>query len=487
MGLETVEYDEDAVSSLIHRIQVYGYPRRIRVKEFFTDFDPLRQQRCTVINFARALDMIGMSLTDDEVSMLTMHFTEESPQVVAPQVVNYKKFCEAVEEVYAAGSPEVQMTSSPSTTQLMTFKPKDLEEEEHFMHCLHRLAALCSARGLLFKGIYYEVDRAPVPSPSRQTPYMGGKVTKQQFISRFPFKKEFTYEDIELLANHYLTNKGDVHFMAMHNDISEVTSHEAPPFPTSTLFLKPDHSTWSQSQHSVIAKVRSKVVERRVRLKEHFQDFDPLRKGYVAPSQVKTVFTILDLAKSLNRNDFEQLISMYRRDDGLFCYADLVADVDKEFVGQHLEKDPLAQTSMPDAHSTMISRRNKICLSPERLREWEWVEGKIRSVVNVKRINLLPAFKDMDRTNCGHISKNQFYRVMESMGFHLSQEDVEILGNVYCDLGNFVDVNYVDFLKSVDVPTEDVELAIAQLQAPYQGFEPTQYFNPVGKVIPVLA
>eukprot|EP00438_Fugacium_kawagutii_P011861 Skav236803 [mRNA] locus=scaffold1361:698122:703880:- [translate_table: standard] len=37
------EYDEDAVTDLISRIQVFCYPRRIRVKEFFNDFDPLRR------------------------------------------------------------------------------------------------------------------------------------------------------------------------------------------------------------------------------------------------------------------------------------------------------------------------------------------------------------------------------------------------------------------------------------------------------------
>eukprot|EP00931_Biecheleriopsis_adriatica_P071369 TRINITY_DN4523_c0_g1_i1.p1 TRINITY_DN4523_c0_g1~~TRINITY_DN4523_c0_g1_i1.p1 ORF type:complete len:509 (+),score=120.74 TRINITY_DN4523_c0_g1_i1:209-1528(+) len=432
------------------------------------------------------MDMMGMSMTDAEVDLLCTHFTEEGKQVMAPTVVNYRKFYEVVDSVYVNGTPgAMELSVSPSRTQLMTFKPSSLEEEEEFMHTLHRLASMCKARGVLFKGLFYEVDRAPIPSPSRQSPYMGGKVTKQQFIQRFPFKKEFSPEQIELLANHYLTEKGDVHFLAMHNDISEVTSHEAPPFPTSTLFLKPDLSTWSSSKHSSLEKVRSKVVEKRVRLKDAFYDFDPLRKGFVTPSQLKTVFTILDLAKCMNdKSDFEQLVSMYQRDDGLFNYADFIAEVDKEFVVPNLERDPLAQTSMPDAHSTMISRRNKVLLSPEQLTSWEWLEGKIRKKVTTDRINLLPSFKDMDRTNFGHIKKSQFYRVMQSMNFALTQHEVDLLGLVYCDLGNHIDFNYVDFLKSVDVPSEDVELAIAQLQAPYQGFDPAQYFDPQGRVIP---
>lgn len=70
------------------------------------------------------------------------------------------------------------------------------------------------------------------------------------------------------------------------------------------------------------------------------------------------------------------------------------------------------------------------------------------------------------------------------MGFDLSEDDVNLLGNVYCDLGDHIIFNYVDFLKSVDVPSEDVELAVAQLQAPYKGDEISHYFDSRGKVIP---
>lgn len=402
------EYDEDAVTDLISRIQVFCYPRRIRVKEFFNDFDPLRHGRCTIINFARALDTLGMQgLTDEEVDNLAEHFTEHGAHVAPPQVVNYVKFCEAID-----------------------------------------------------------------------------RVTREQFIRRFPFKKEFPPEDVELLAKNYMTNKGDVHFMAMHNDISEVTSHEPPDFPRSDLVMKPDESEWSQSRYTVVDKLRSKVVEGRIRIKQYFQDFDPLRKGYCAASQVKTVLTILNLSKIVTREDYDQLIQSYAREDGMFCYGDFCADVNKAFATPNLEKDPLAQTSMPDSTSTMAARRNKVCLSAERLTQWEWLESKIRSKVQKHRVNLLPSFKDMDRSNCGHITKNQFFRVMQSMGFDLSEDDVGLLGNMYCDLGDHFVFNYVDFLKSVDVPSEDVELAIAQLNAPYKGEDISHYFNARGKVIP---
>jgi len=479
------DYDEDQITDLISRIQVYVFPRRIRVKEFFTDFDSLRHGRCTGLNFGRALGTIGLQMTYEEVDALTQHFTQEGPNVRAPQVVNYVKFCQAVDEVFINGHPAAHaLSSSPSSTQLMSFKPKDFDEEDRFMHALHRLAMLCKTRGVNLKNEYADFDRAPVASPSRTNSYMGGKVTKNQFIRKFPFKKEMPTEDIELLADKYMTEQGDIHFMAMHNDISEVTSHEAPPFPRSDLILKPDHSEWSQSRITAVDKIRSKAVEKRVRLYEHFQDFDPLRKGFCTASQVKTVFTILNLAKDIGRVDFEQLIPMYTRDDGLFGYKDFCADVDREFCVPNLERDPLAQTSMPDASSTMAARRNKVQLTRDRLAQWNLLEDRIRSKVKKNRINLLPALRDMDKTNNGHITVNQFYRAMIANGFpSLSEEEVVLLSSIYCDLGTHLDYNYVDFMKSIDVPDEEVEIAMAQLQAPYQGDNPAQYFDARGKVI----
>ena len=265
--------------------------------------------------------MLGMSaLSEEEVDDLAEHFTEHGAHVAPPAVVNYIKFCEAIDQVYLVGSPdEHHMSCSPSTTQLMSFKPSSPEEEEKFMHALHRLAALCKARGLLFKQVFFDIDRAPVASPARTSPFMGGKVTREQFIKRFPFKKEFPLEDVEILANNYMTDKGDVHYMAMHNDISEVSSHEPPPVPRSDLVLKPDESEWSQGLYSIVDKLRAKVVEKRVRIKEYFQDFDHLKKGFCKASQVKTVLTICDLGKTVTAADYEELLHRYEREDGMFC------------------------------------------------------------------------------------------------------------------------------------------------------------------------
>mmetsp|Transcript_21402 Transcript_21402/g.44027 ORF Transcript_21402/g.44027 Transcript_21402/m.44027 type:complete len:486 (-) Transcript_21402:57-1514(-) len=476
--------NDAVVSELLRKVQVFVYPRRIRMRELFVDFDALRCGRCTVNNFSRALDKSGLKMEEHEVEILAEHFEQVGPKVEKPAIFNYVKFCEAVDEVFDAGGPGAMVSSSPSSTQLMTFVPKSIDEESETYHLLHRVATLCKTRGMVVKYIYTDLDRAAIASPSRVNPRRGGKVTRSQFIRFWPFKKEFTEEDVERLAEHYTTESGDVHFQALHNDVTAVMDHHMPPYPRSDLFLKPDDTEWSQHRLSPVEKIRAKVVEKRTRLFEHFQDFDPLRKGHCTCGQVKTVLTLMGLAKDIDKAEFEELCIAYMRDDGLFCYKDFVADCDTAFAIPNLEKDPLAMTSMPDPSCTLPARRNKMSVTSERMDLVSRVEDKIRKRVRTQRMLLKPAFVDMDRARRGYITRNQFARVMNGFQFGLDEVDVGLLCGVYCNLGNHTDFNYCDFNAAVDPPDEDEAVAMQQLSAPYQEKLPQKYFDDRGRIIP---
>merc|ERR1719181_1394562 len=170
-------------------------------------------------------------------------------------------------------------------------------------------------------------------------------------------------DEIDYLIKRYQTAGGDVNFQAIHNDISEVLSPEPPPFPTSPLYLKPDPTKWDHQALNPVKKIQSKVVEKRVRLSEFFKDFDPLRKGFCTAGQLKTVLTISNLEKEVDRNDFNHLVDVYSRDDGMFCWQLFARDVDEAFSVPGLEKDPLATTSLPDAATTAPGRRNRMSLT----------------------------------------------------------------------------------------------------------------------------
>merc|ERR1719388_259670 len=97
-------------------------------------------------------------------------------------------------------------------------------------------------------------------------------------------------------------------------------------------------------------------------------------------------------------------------------------------------------------------------LSPEELQIIEAEEDKIRARTGMRRVLLRSAFQDFDPISRGHVTKGQFGRVMHSLGFELDEKTIAVLCKAYCDLGNHVDFNYLDFCKSCDPPTakEDI-------------------------------
>eukprot|EP00747_Dinoflagellata_sp_TGD_P162152 gnl/TRDRNA2_/TRDRNA2_179447_c0_seq1.p1 gnl/TRDRNA2_/TRDRNA2_179447_c0~~gnl/TRDRNA2_/TRDRNA2_179447_c0_seq1.p1 ORF type:complete len:490 (-),score=99.94 gnl/TRDRNA2_/TRDRNA2_179447_c0_seq1:13-1482(-) len=482
--------EEELLADIINRIQVFVFPRRIRVREFFKDYDPLRCGRCTASQFQRVLKSIGVVLSEHEVALLSDHFTENGPRVVKPQEVSYDAFCLEVDTIFATRNLEGDPASpvaSPGSTLRTTFNHNEVQDEDLLLHALHKLAMLCKTRGVMLNKAFKVLGTSSAGNNWAKN----GKVNERQFNRNFPFIKEMSPEEIQVIIDRYRVDAPgipDVHYQQLHDDVSEVMHADPPDFPKSPLYLRPDPHTWDHHSLHVVQKVQSKVVERRVRLIDSFYDFDPLRKGRCTASQVKTVFTILNLDKEITRDDFENLVAIYAIGDGLdsgmFNYAAFCQDVNSAFTTQGLEKDPLAQISMPDAGTTAPARRNRIQVPPQRRAEINLIEDKIRQRVRTRRINIKPAFQSIDPINTGHVTKNQFLRTMGNLGFELTQEQVQALAELYCDLGNHHDFNYKDFALSVDPPDEDIKTAEIQMNSAFAE-KKHKYFNMKGQVYPI--
>jgi len=487
------ESHDEVITEVLHKIQIFVYPRRLRAKEYFLDFDPLKHGRCTKINFERGVESMGIRLKDFEAACLAEHFTERGPQVQEPQVVNYVKFCGAVDEVFAShgetswgiasmrNSP-VGMGKSASQSTLVAHIRGTDEEEEKLDKLLHRIASLCRIRGVTFKECYTDNDRAPIASPSRMHPRRGGKCSMNQFMRGFPFKKEFTPDNIAFVAEHYSVDHITVHFMALHHEVSELMVHEGQPFPQSPLTMRVDRAEWSQSELTTVVKLRSKVVERRVRVYEQFQDFDALRKGCVTMGQVKTVFTILNIAREISKEEFEQLLADYCTPTGMFCYTEFCRDVESDFTTPYLERSPKQSTMMPNRSHTAPARRNEIILSAEKRKKIEALQSKMQYRVRTRGLAMKPCFQDLDRAHRGYVTKNQFGRVLTTLGFEFNQPEVNLLCEAYCNLGNHVDVNYVDFVMRLEAPNEEQQLAMEQSQGSFEVTSRSKYFDHGGRV-----
>jgi len=483
------------VDEMVKKLQVAMYPRRIRIREFFTNFDKLRSGRCTCAQFHRAIGQAGLKdlceFSEADLDALADHFTDHS--ALKPQNVGYQKFCEVVDDVYnMAEKPHVnefdpELTSSPSST--VVGRLVLMEEDGHLDHLLHKAAALGKTRGITMKQEYEDFQKKVTASPARPGPRRGGKCTRQQFVRMWPFKKEFTEAEIKYVAEAYRTSgkkgteEGNVHFMCLHNDLTEFVNTGIQPFPTSDLILKPDTTQWSHHNLDPVHKLQCKVAEARCRPKDAFQDFDPLRKGYCTVGQVKAVFTIMNLARHIDKDEFQQIIDRYVRDDGLFCYQAFVTELDTAFATPGLEKTPMTQTMMPDHNTTAPARRNKIRLTMRSQSAVDQLEDRLRTIVRKRGMLLKPVFQDLDSRNTGLCTKSQFVRAMNSqLRLEVNEIEVALLSQIYCDRGNHTDFNYRDFLASVDPPSDDVQTAIQQDCAPANKAMQSTYFRDDGRV-----
>merc|ERR1719316_1781347 len=245
---------------------------------------------------------MGVRLSEAEANAVAEHFTEEGPHIQPPQDISYKKFCECVDECFGVlARLESQPTAAiprPGENVPRSFTPAPVPDMEKLDHILHRVALLTAQRGVVLKYCFQDYERADATSLT--CPRRCGKISAEQFRRSFPFVRDFEEEELNLLMDHYATDNGDIHFQQLHEDVSEHVSTDPPTFPTSDLVLRNDHAAWSQQKLSVVQKVQARVVERRVRLVEHFQDYDALSR-------------------------------LYSREDGQFCYAAFCSEVDAAF------------------------------------------------------------------------------------------------------------------------------------------------------------
>jgi len=82
--------------------------------------------------------------------------------------------------------------------------------------------------------------------------------------------------------------------------------------------------------------------------------------------------------------------------------------------------------------------------------------NEMRRIVVANRILLKPGFQDFDRSQCLHITAQQFLRVLKQLSLMPAGEKAfDMIIRMYCDRGNTKEVNYFNFCKHVDRP-EDI-------------------------------
>jgi hypothetical protein len=78
------------------RLQAAVVMKRVRIEEFFQDFDKLRKGKVTKRQFESIMSMLNFSMTKEELNFLTDRYKCDGPE----QLFNYKDFCASINSAF---------------------------------------------------------------------------------------------------------------------------------------------------------------------------------------------------------------------------------------------------------------------------------------------------------------------------------------------------------------------------------------------------
>jgi|EP00670_Eutreptiella_braarudii_P001368 Ca2+-binding EF-hand superfamily protein len=466
------------IQEILQKIRTHCKNNRVRVTEFFQDFDKLRSGLITPYQFQRCLNMLGVvnQVTQSDYEQLFLHYKSPTEH----NKVNYVQFCDAVDNVFTVKNLEKSPTvRSPMQQNFLSPRKRaanPLTEEQYakYNREMEHFVAETMARGIMLKEPFRDFDN-----------HCNGRVTVSQFLRCFPFRVDADTTRI-LLQRYQDSASGDVDYLAWVRDVEDAI--EAKRLPVEV--KREGRRTEQKSDYgiqSLLVELQKQVLTNRIRVEEVFKDYDKLRSELVTETQFASGLGVLKFQKfSLSPSHIKMLQDHYRVQDTYgnvrTAYMRFVNDMDSVFTEKGLEKTP--QRRVQPRYDLLVKEQNYMASHDEA--RVEAVLDHVRSMIKTRRILIKPYFKDFDRACKGvyqtkFTTRARFERALTCVGISLSPEDFKLLCDKYQakEAGNDSDsIRYLDFCADVDPEEPEVPKtnSSSRLNAP---LEPK--YVPLGK------
>jgi len=435
------------VKDVEDRIRDVVHGKRVRITEYFKDYDRLRTGFITKTQFDRCLDQqFGIVLSNEEDCQLMSKYGSDPKQ---RDRVNYREFCNTLCANFNPNildiEPATQRIGSASSfpAECRPLSPSSLAKCNDV---LQRIAPYYKYHGIIVKNCFEDFDR-----------HNNGLVTESQFYRSLPGPPDVSESEMMLLAKKYLdpTKPSLCSYMKLHNDILEVQKGMEDNFkyPGRDEVVGGDEhmpmgGTGSDLQHT-FEKIRLAVVKNGLRTTEFFKDHDKLRSGIITENQFICGMSLCcGTAANLSRDEIQQLANYYRTEDGRVCYREFCQVMENAFNVSDLEKKPTVDVYRPPRGSLY-----RICnqLSAAEEREVQDILQDLANQVRKRRLMAYPYFKDFDRST-GYtrgVTKPQFSRMLHFLSLNLQPKQMDLICRKFEDpVGG--DVNYPAFIQAID-------------------------------------
>ncbi|KAL1495722.1 hypothetical protein AB1Y20_016585 [Prymnesium parvum] len=483
--------EESTLDKVMRRLRDKAHHGRLRLSEFFRDFDKHHDGTVTEMQFIKALsvayDKRGLALSEKELALLADKYAKQ--MVHGARHIQWRLFVQDVESPALTTSMEKNplLTTRPRTPtqQVITLEP---DAERRVQQLLADLRRRVEVRRVLVKPLF-----ADYGDWSHSTKVVD-HITRQQMVQSFSkFGVELTPDQQTLLFRRYDTlGVGTVNYVALVRDIDsfesfssrEVKHHAFPQDPdygsTHTmsggfwkervvagpvLNLQPGRPPTSNDQPrrnaspdlalpELLARLQRAAVQHRLRVGDHFKDFDRHRDGTVTVPQFHSAVAMTWAKHSpLSQAEMETLVRRYCVEKGSTVHVDwkaFVSDVNRIFTIDALERTPTAQAP---PHPPNLPHGVKD-LTPAEEADVARVLARLRAHCSTRRILVKPFFQDAEYHRrsmrvVDHVTRSQFEQCVSRLGLELNAYEYNLVERKFDDHNDGM-VNYVQFACAID-------------------------------------
>jgi len=433
----------------VEKIKAIAVMKRVRITEFFYDFDKLRKGAVTKDQFRRIISMLGFELTDPEYTALENKYSDKDGHM------SYTTFCTEIDSVFTVKGldkhptqPVKQLSVEDSLKARRKRMQLDEASQKQLFEILNVAQKLVLTQRFHMKPFFQAFDTTQC-----------GYVTKTQFtrvLSQVGLKP--TDAAMNIILKFYM-NKGnvdEVNYVDFVNDVDQpetiylIEAKDVSLQTVQRLMEKSEEKKKAKAQivsrvpddiEDVLSLIRSKVKQERIRLAEFLRDFDKLRSGAITQTQFRLG---LKMGKvELSNPEFDALCEHFAATiPGKVRWRDFLDKIEEVFTLKGLEQTPTltveeAKVEMKYGKQAPSEQQAAICLKVTDKFSYQFILKTLYSQFLVREnLDIKSFFQEWDRHRHFKVSPKQFRQVLASCKFSLTNEEFDAILAYYKELAS---------------------------------------------------
>ena len=453
------------------RLRALVVMKRVRIEEFFFDFDKLRKGRVTKSQFESILSMLNINLTFDEQRALTAKYRTNDPETM----INYHAFCASINGAFTTygiqKDPNAKVAPvTVDNTVLARRKYLDITEDEaqQIAAILEEYRKAVRIKRIHLKPMFQDFD-----------------ITKNQHVTKHQFLRTLaqlgvsaTEPVLNVLLKAYMDkgNVDEVNYFDFCNDIDSPEqlfgvgrgfNHSFDYYPKNQpritgVDIKRDVPN---DVDDIIAKLRQTCKEQRIRISEFFRDFDKLRSGFITEAQFRIGLNMSKVV--LSGVEFRHLCDRFKapKEGSFVKWREFSDVVDEVFTKKNLERS--VDISLNDARTvSFYGKETPDATDQDNVRR---IQAKFKQLIQRQRLDAKSFFQDHDRHNHFKVSPKQFKQILTLLGVEISDDDLQSIVKTYANKQG--DVEYLPFLNDTQVLKYVINDPFSGAKSTYQPFD----------------